>query len=127
MSFREWVRVRRELAKEHRQLQEERRDKYHEELHRWRERHRQCELTDRARDGMHRAWHQRRRDEWRGEKEMWDKEAHRARWLPWWLQSKMRARIFVWMTLTVGAGIFVGSRLGACPRWWQILLGLMAL
>jgi signal transduction histidine kinase len=74
-----------------------------------------------------RAWHARRRSELHAEKEMWLRAPHRARWLPWWLQSRMRWRIFAWMTLAVGAGSFLGYRLDAHPRWWQIGIGLFVL
>ncbi len=74
-----------------------------------------------------RRWHEHRRDEWRAEKEMWRKAPHRARWLPWWLQSRMRWRIFAWMTLAVAAGGLVGYRLESHPRWWQIAAGLIVL
>jgi signal transduction histidine kinase len=75
----------------------------------------------------HRRLHERRRDEWRAEKEMWRKAPHRSSWLPWWLQSRMRWRIFAWMTLTVAAGGYLGYRLESHPRWWQIGAGLLVL
>jgi signal transduction histidine kinase len=72
-------------------------------------------------------WHARGRDEWRAEKEMWRKAPHRSRWLPWWLQSRMRWRIFGWMTLAVAVGGFLGYHLESHPRWWQIGVGLFVL
>jgi len=121
-----WLRARRELGEEHRRL----RDEQHREV---REEHRRLRAL--RRDGAsrreieeaHRAWHRRRRREWRAEKEMWAREPHRSRWLPWWLQSRMRWRIFAWMTMAVGAGLFVGARLESHPRWWQIVAGLFVL
>jgi len=57
---------------------------------------------------------------------MWQKHPHRSRWLPWWLQSRMRRRIFVALTLALGAGIAIGYRLNEHPRWWWIAIGLVA-
>ncbi len=79
---------------------------------------------------MHRErhrWHEDHRAEWRAEKEMWHTAPHRSRWLPWWLQSRMRWRIFAWMTLAVGAGSVLGYHLESHPRWWQIGVGLFVL
>lgn len=75
----------------------------------------------------HRRWHEQRREGWRAEKAMWRTQPHRARWLPWWLQSRMRWRIFAWMTLALCAGGFLGSRLESHPRWWQLVAGLFVL
>ncbi|MGN6110479.1 MAG: sensor histidine kinase [Kofleriaceae bacterium] len=58
---------------------------------------------------------------------MWRKHPHRSRWMPWWLQSRMRWRIFAWMTLAVSAGCVVGYRLDAPPKWWQFGIGLFVL
>jgi two-component system OmpR family sensor kinase len=86
----------------------------------WRQAHR-----EHARE--HRRRHERRRDEWHAEKEMWHKAPHRARWLPWWLQSRMRWRIFTGMTLAVAAGGLLGYHLESHPRWWQIGVALIVL
>jgi signal transduction histidine kinase len=100
--LRDWRRARREL---------------HRELH---EEHRAFAAE------IHRRQHM-RRDEWRAEKAMWRTQPHRSRWLPWWLQSRMRWRIFAWMTLALVAGGFIGSKLDAHPRWWQLAAGVIVL
>ena len=95
---REWRRMRDELRAEHRELIAE-----------------------------HRRRHEQGREDWRAEKAMWRTQPHRARWLPWWLQSRMRWRIFAWMTLAVCTGGFLGYRLESHPRWWQVAAGLFVL
>jgi signal transduction histidine kinase len=80
------------------------------------------ELTE-----AHHAWNQRHRREWRREKEMWKRAPHRSRWLPWWLQSRTRGRIFLWLTLAVVAGFAIGNHLHAKPAWWQIGVGVAVL
>lgn len=85
--------------------------------------------TERAWDEADRAhWRAaRHRDEWHAERAMWKKQPHRSRYLPWWLQSRMRARIFIWMALAVCAGGFIGYRMDSHPRWWQIGVGALIL
>jgi methyl-accepting chemotaxis protein len=75
----------------------------------------------------HRRMHAHHRHLWRAEREMWRKAPHRSHWLPWWLQSRMRWRIFAWMTLAVAAGGLLGYHLDSHPRWWQIGAGLIVL
>lgn len=58
---------------------------------------------------------------------MWRTHRHRSRWLPWWLHSRMRRRIFIWLTLAVCAGAAIGYRTEIMPRWWQFLLAVIAL
>ena len=123
----DWVRARRELGEERRRDLEERRRDLLEERRRWHELHGGDGRSRRDRLEAHRTWRERRRREWRAEREMWRRHPHRARWLPWWLQSRMRWRIFAWMTLALGAGLLVGSHLEALPRWWQIGVGLFVL
>jgi signal transduction histidine kinase len=126
--LRDWLRARRELGEEHRRFRDERRRELLEERRLWRERRRGGDWKSlREFTATHRAWHERRRRDWHAEREMWHRQPHRARWLPWWLQSRMRWRIFAWMTLALGAGLFVGSRLESHPRWWQLVVGLFVL
>ncbi len=99
----------------------------------WRRAHREAAREASREDGArsrwheHRRWHAHHHREWHAEKEMWHKAPHRSRWLPWWLQSRMRWRIFAWMTLAVAAGSFLGYYLDSHPRWWQIGVGLIVL
>ncbi|HWO20115.1 MAG TPA: HAMP domain-containing sensor histidine kinase [Kofleriaceae bacterium] len=134
-----WRRAQRELAEEHRRYREEARDELmrsREELlgsrdellrsgdERSREAWRARREAWRERRG---DWRERRRAEWRAEREMWHRHPHRTRWLPWWLQSRMRWRIFAWMTLAVAAGSLLASLFESHPRWWHIVIGLFVL
>jgi signal transduction histidine kinase len=143
--LREWLRAHREReAERRRRWRAEHRDwhEHREELRRigeeMRQKHRerreelrrmQRELRQQHRElaREHRSWHELHGEGWRAEKEMWRTQPHRSRWLPWWLQSRMRWRIFAWMTLAVCAGGFIGYRLESHPRWWQILAGVFVL
>ncbi len=72
------------------------------------------------------------RDEVRAEREFWRRHhamhhaMHHARRRhgPWWLQGKLRLRIFLGFGLALAAGAWVGAREG---HWWQLALILMAL
>lgn len=88
------------------------------------------ELRDRRR-ALRAAW----RAEWRAERELWKRhrheshEMHARRWrqmrAPWWLQAKMRLRIF----LAFGAALSLGAWLGVRAQrdtlhWWQLAIAL---
>jgi signal transduction histidine kinase len=63
----------------------------------------------------------------RAEREMWLQDPKRARWLPWWLQARMRRRIFSWLVLVFAAGIAVGVYAWHGARWWYLLPAWAAL
>jgi signal transduction histidine kinase len=125
--LRDWVRAQRAMGEEARSDFEAQRRELIEARRRLFERRRGDWASHRERAEAYHSWRAERRRAWRAEREMWRRYPHRARWLPWWLQSRMRWRIFAWMTLAVGAGLLVGARLEAQPRWWQILAGLFVL
>ena len=84
----------------------------------------------------HRARHEHRRDQrrkrWReihAEREMWMRSKHggHASWLPWWLQARMRRRIFVAMGAALAFGVFVGWRTAEQPRFWYLAIALFLL
>ncbi|HEU0035698.1 MAG TPA: HAMP domain-containing sensor histidine kinase [Kofleriaceae bacterium] len=93
----------------------------------WRELHRQRRraLHEEMRE-LHGARHRHRRG-WRAEREMWRTHPHRLRWLPWWLQARMRRRIFFALAVALGCGVAIGYRLHGHPRWWWIAIGLFVL
>lgn len=83
-----------------------------------------------ARRAEHRArWKQRHR-RWRElheERDMWmrmrkDKRA----WGPWWLQARMRRRIFGWLTIAFASGA-IGMYYWPELRWWHGLVALFVL
>ena len=90
-------------------------------------------MTDDDKRRHLRRRHQRdqRRRRWRelhAEREMWSRERHGpGSWLPWWLQARMRRRIFAGMAVALWIGIFIGWRITERPRWWYLGLALVAL
>jgi signal transduction histidine kinase len=91
----------------------------------WRERRRRHHRRWHEHHGIPQDRHARHR-EWKAERAMWQQHPHRSRWLPWWLQSRMRWRIFIALSLALGCGIAIGYRLSYHPRWWWIAIGLFA-
>jgi signal transduction histidine kinase len=69
----------------------------------------------------------RRRHEIHAERAMWRHHPDRSVWLPWWLQARMRRRMFSWMLLVFGAGIAVGYYVWDDARWWHVVLAFFAL
>jgi signal transduction histidine kinase len=78
-----------------------------------------------------RARRARRRRRWRelhAERDLWRKNRGRGQaWVPWWLMSRMRRRIFLWLAVALGGGIAIGLRVGETPRWWWVAIGLVVL
>lgn len=83
-----------------------------------------------------RALRERWKAEWRAERELWrahhrdshhDCREHRWRQVgPWWLQAKMRLRIFLGFGAALGIGAWIGSRAPSGDlRWWQLALLLI--
>jgi signal transduction histidine kinase len=64
---------------------------------------------------------------WRAERELWRDQPHRSRWLPWWVQSRIRRRVFAASTTSVCVGAALGYHLDGPPAWWQLVLGALAL
>ena len=105
---RQWEKVERAWRKhvEHRERREARRAEHHE---RWRRR-------------RHRRW-----KELQDEREMWlrmrkDKRA----WGPWWLQARMRKRIFIWLAFAFMSGAFA-MNYWESARWWHAIVALIGL
>ena len=77
--------------------------------------------------------HEARRRRWKhlhDERELWQRARRDAdpdqRWLPWWLMSRMRWRIFFFLAIALGTGIVIGVRLDQRP-WWWIAIGALVL
>ncbi len=75
--------------------------------------------------------HEQHRKRWRelhAEREMWSRAKHGpGSWLPWWLQARMRRRIFMAMAFALAFGVFVGWRTAEQPRYWYLALALLML
>jgi signal transduction histidine kinase len=93
-------------------------------------RHREQHIAHIERHLERRAGHSERHRErlraWREERELWHGEGRR--WLPWWMQARIRRRIFVWFGLALAIGTIAGWRFheSGHPSWW-IIPGLIAL
>ncbi|HEU4732370.1 MAG TPA: HAMP domain-containing sensor histidine kinase, partial [Kofleriaceae bacterium] len=83
-----------------------------------------------ARRAEHRArWKQRHRrwKELHEEREMWMRMGKDKRgWGPWWLQARMRRRIFLWLALAFVGGA-ITMNYWAEARWWHMMGALFAL
>lgn len=69
----------------------------------------------------------RRRRERHAERARWMLDASHAPWLPWWLHSRLRRRIFSWFALILAAGVWVGVDLWHHARWWHAVIALIGL
>ena len=81
---------------------------------------------------QHHRRHERRRRRWEhihAEREMWmrarESDDPEQRWLPWWLMSRMRWRIFFFLAIALGTGVIIGVRLEHRPWWWIVIGGLV--
>lgn len=78
-----------------------------------------------------RCHHRHERRQWRhsrhADRARWLLDTRDARWLPWWLQGRLRRRIFAWLAATLGAGVWVGVHLWHDARWWHAAIALLGL
>jgi signal transduction histidine kinase len=72
----------------------------------------------------HHRHHERMRA-WQHERELWMGEGRR--WLPWWMQARMRRRIFWWFGVALAIGTFAGTRIASGHAPWWIIPGLIVL
>jgi signal transduction histidine kinase len=83
-----------------------------------------------ARHAEHRARRKQRHRRWRElheEREMWMRMGTGKRaWGPWWLQARMRRRIFSWLTVAFASGA-AGMYYGPALRWWHVMIALFVL
>lgn len=69
--------------------------------------------------------HREKLEAWREERELWHGEGRR--FLPWWMQARMRRRIFMWFGIALAIGAWAGTRFhSGHPHWW-IIPGLILL
>ena len=54
---------------------------------------------------------------------MWRRNRHlHPRWVPWFLMSRTRRRIFSWLAVSLGVGIALGHYVSH-PKWWAVVIG----
>ncbi len=83
-------------------------------------------VGEHARRLRHERRHRRMR-ELHAERTMWRHHPDRSAWLPWWLQARMRRRMFSWMVIVFAAGIAVGYYTWEQARWWHVAIAFFAL
>ena len=74
------------------------------------------------RERRDRRWHEMHR-----EREMWRHHPDRSAWWPWWLQARMRRRIFSWIVLVFAAGVTVGVYAWDHGRWFHLVIAFFVL
>jgi signal transduction histidine kinase len=83
-----------------------------------------------ARRAERRARWSKSRKRWRQlheEREMWMRMGNGKRnWGPWWLQARMRRRIFIWLAFAFASGA-IGMHNWPEPRWWHAVVALFVL
>ena len=83
-----------------------------------------------ARQREHRArWRalRRRWKEFEAERDMWMRMGRDNRtWGPWWLQARMRRRIFSWLAFAFAAGA-VGMHMSKSLHWWHAPIAAVVL
>jgi signal transduction histidine kinase len=97
----------------------------------WKRRLEQRERFEARRAEHHKRWRHHRKH-WKhvhAEREMWmrmAREKGKRAWGPWWLQARMRRRIFIWLAMAFGCGatfMFFWPML----HWWHGLIALFSL
>ena len=83
-----------------------------------------------SRRAQHRARWKRSRRRWKElqqERAMWMRMAkHKRTWGPWWLQARMRRRIFAWLTLSFASGA-IGMYFWSSLHWWHAVIAFVVL
>jgi signal transduction histidine kinase len=66
--------------------------------------------------------HRKRWNELHAEREMWMRMGKDKRaWGPWWLQARMRRKIFTWLAFAFACGA-IGVHFGPELRWWHAVV-----
>jgi signal transduction histidine kinase len=77
----------------------------------------------------HKRWrrHHRRWKELHEEREMWMRMRKDKRgWGPWWLQARMRKRIFIWLAFAFMSGA-IAMNYWEAARWWHAVVAVIGL
>jgi len=100
-------------------------DRFERAWHKWgaqRERWMARSAKHRERWQRHERWHALHE-----EREMWERHHKDKRaWGPWWLQARMRRRIFSWLTFAFASGA-IWMHFWPELRWWHAVVALLVL
>jgi len=75
----------------------------------------------------HHRKHARRWRQVQAEREMWTRTTDRGRWMPWWLMSRMRRRMFTWFAVMFVGGVAIGHHLWPFAHWYYYALSLFVI
>jgi signal transduction histidine kinase len=103
---------------------EQQQDKQRQRFERAWRRHAEHRERWEERRARHRARWERRHRRWKelhDEREMWTRMGDKGAWGPWWLQARMRRRIFSWLAFSFACGA-VGMYFLPELRWWHAVV-----
>lgn len=95
----------------------------------WQRHMAQRERWDARRAKHHKRWkrHHKRWKELHDEREMWMRMREDKRgWGPWWLQARMRKRIFIWLAFAFMSGA-IAMNYWESARWWHAIVAVIGL
>jgi len=75
------------------------------------------ERRERHREHHRAQWHQ-----MKAEREMWARTTDRKKWMPWWLMSRMRRRMFSWFAWMFVGGVTTGYYLWPFAHWYYFAI-----
>lgn len=90
-------------------------------------RHRHHHHDHKARRALRREARLKRWRDVQAERELWFQQRAAAGWGPWWLQSRIRRKVFMALVLALWIGIFIGWRIVESSSWWYVLLAMLPL
>ncbi len=77
-------------------------------------------------DRHHRV-HAKRWRQVQAEREMWTRATDRGRWMPWWLMSRMRRRMFTWFAVMFAGGVAIGKYGWPFAHWWYYAIAVFVI
>jgi signal transduction histidine kinase len=75
----------------------------------------------------HRRGREERRAALEAERELWRANPDRSPWMPWWLQARMRRRIFSWFAIAFVLGALAGIYAWPHHHWWHFVIAAIGL
>jgi signal transduction histidine kinase len=72
----------------------------------------------------HREHHRAQWRQMKAEREMWSRTTDRQKWMPWWLMSRMRRRMFTWFAVMFVGGVTTGFYMWPFAHWYYYALSI---